>query len=53
MTIVLIDFSGRDTWRWIAEKAYPVKWSGGALDAASNTVLVESVEFAHHGITRG
>ena len=53
VTVVLIDFAGNDTWRWIAEKAYPVKWSGGAFDAANNAVLVESVEFAHHGITRG
>jgi phage tail-like protein len=53
INIVLIDTSGADTWRWVFEKAYPVKWSGAALNATSNTVFVESVEFVHNGVTRG
>jgi phage tail-like protein len=53
VTVVLIDISGRDTWRWVVEKAYPVKWSGASLNASTNAVFVESVEFAHHGIKRG
>jgi phage tail-like protein len=53
VTIVLIDVSGRDTWRWVVEKAYPVKWSGASLNAKTNEVFVETVEFAHHGIRRG
>lgn len=52
MSIVLIDFSGADTWRWAVEKAYPVKWSGASFNASTNAVLVESVEFVHKGITR-
>jgi phage tail-like protein len=53
ISVVLIDFAGRDTWRWVIEKAYPVKWSGASLNSSANAVVVESVELAHHGITRG
>jgi phage tail-like protein len=53
INVVLIDAAGGDTWRWVFEKAYPVKWSGAALNAATNAVFVESVEFVHHGIKRG
>jgi phage tail-like protein len=53
LNVVLIDIAGRDTWRWVVEKAYPVKWSGASLNASTNAVLVESVEFVHTGIRRG
>jgi phage tail-like protein len=53
INIVLVDFSGTDTWRWIFDKAYPVKWSGAAFNASTNSIFVESVEFVHNGITRG
>src|SRR5689334_13899982 len=41
VTIVLLDVSGRDTWRWVVDKAYPVKWSGASLNAKTNEVFVE------------
>lgn len=53
VNVVLIDESGADTWRWVFEKAYPIKWSGASLNATSNAVFVESVEFVHNGIKRG
>jgi phage tail-like protein len=53
MTVVLVDIAGRDTWRWIVEKAYPVKWSGTSFNATTNAVLIESVELAHNGIRTG
>ena len=53
VTIVLIDISGRDTWRWVVEKAYPVKWSGASFNASTNAFLVESVDFVHNGIKLG
>jgi phage tail-like protein len=53
MNVILIDIAGRDTWRWVVEKAYPVKWSGASLNASTNAVFVESVEFVHNGIRRG
>jgi phage tail-like protein len=53
INVVLLDVAGKDTWRWVFEKAYPVKWSGASLNATSSVVFVESMEFAHNGITRG
>ena len=37
---------------WHADGAFPVKWSCSDLDALSSQVLMESVEFAHHGLRR-
>lgn len=53
LSVVLVDTQGHDTWRWVFEKAYPVKWSGGAMNASTNAVLVESVEFVHKGVRKG
>jgi phage tail-like protein len=53
LSVILRDAGGSEVWRWLAKGAFPVKWSVADLDAASNTVLVESVEFAHQGILRG
>ena len=53
ITLVLQDEAGAEQWRWLIERAFPVKWTGSDLEAASTQVLVESVEFAHHGMRRG
>ena len=53
VTIVIRDEAGTEVWRWLVESAFPVKWAGTDLDAASAQVLVESVELAHHGFRRG
>lgn len=53
VSVVLTDPDGNAKWRWIFEKAYPVKWSGGELNASTSAVFVESVEFAHNGVKRG
>ena len=53
VTVVLLDSEGNERWRWVFEKAYPVKWSGTELNASSNAVFVEHVEFVHNGIKRG
>jgi phage tail-like protein len=38
-------------WRsWTFEKAYPIKWTGPALKADSNTIAFESIELVHQGI---
>jgi phage tail-like protein len=52
LTLVLYDESNQEVWRWLVEGAFPVKWSGADMDAASGQVMTESVEFAHHGIKR-
>jgi phage tail-like protein len=52
VSVVLLDDSGNEAWRWICVGAYPAKWTGAELDAMSAAVATESVELVHHGITR-
>ncbi len=49
-SIILMDVTGQDKWRWNFTDAYPVKWTGPDLKADSNTVAFETIELAHHGI---
>jgi phage tail-like protein len=53
LTVSLHDERDDEVWRWLVERAFPVKWSGTDLDGGSAQVLVESVELVHHGIRRG
>jgi phage tail-like protein len=53
VSIILKDEAGAEVKRWHADGAYPVKWSIADLDALSTQVLIESVEFAHHGVREG
>jgi phage tail-like protein len=52
VSVVLLDVKRQEKWRWIFRDAYPVKWNGSDLSGTSNTVAVESVELAHHGMTK-
>jgi phage tail-like protein len=50
--VVLVDSAGQETWRWRLQDAFPVKWMGPELKADSSTVAFESLELAHHGLTK-
>ena len=52
VSVILQDQQGNEKGRWIVRDADPVKWNGTDLNATGNTVLVESVELAHHGMTQ-
>jgi phage tail-like protein len=52
VSVVLLDAQRQEKWRWVFRDAYPVKWNGSDLSATGNTVMVESVELAHHGMMR-
>jgi phage tail-like protein len=52
VSVLLLDDSGEEAWRWICVGAYPAKWTGAELDAMGAAVATESVELVHHGITR-
>lgn len=52
ISIILLDEVGEEAWRWVCVDAFPTKWGGLELDAASNSVAVETVELVHHGLTR-
>ncbi|HAH10663.1 MAG TPA: phage tail protein [Alphaproteobacteria bacterium] len=53
LAIVLKDDRGQDARRWLVDSAFPVKWSISDLDASGAQILVESIEFAHHGLRAG
>lgn len=52
VSVVVLDVTGQEKWRLIFRDAYPVKWNGTDLNASGNTVFVESIELAHHGMTK-
>ncbi len=37
--------------RWTLNDAFPVKWVGPAFKAGEAAISIETLEFAHHGIT--
>ena len=37
--------------RWTLDKAFPIKWVGPAFKTDEAAIAVETLEFAHHGIT--
>lgn len=53
ITIVLLNEMREEVWRWLVERAFPVKWTGTDFDAMSAQVTFESVELAHEGIWKG
>ncbi len=52
-SVILLDYAGNEKWRWNFTQAYPVKWAGPELKTDSNAVAVETLELAHHGLTKG
>lgn len=53
INIVLLNDSGQEAWRWICVGAFPAKWTGADLDATASQIAAETVEFVHHGLSRG
>ncbi len=51
--VVFHTASGKELVRWNFDNAYPVKWSGPALDASGTAVAVETLELAHGGMKIG
>lgn len=52
ISVVLLNEENGEGWHWVVVGAFPVKWTGAELDAGSNGIATESVEFAHQGLTR-
>lgn len=52
LSVVLMDPQRNEKWRWVFRDAFPVKWNATDLSGSGNTIVVESVEFAHHGISK-
>lgn len=51
-SIVLLDSTGEEKWRWGFVEAYPVKWTGPDFKADTSAVAVESLELCHNGIIK-
>jgi phage tail-like protein len=49
-SIILLKPNGAELCRWNFFDAYPIRWSGPALNAASSDVAIETIELAHNGI---
>ena len=43
----------KESMTWSLNDAFPVRWAGPAFKAGEAAVSIESLEFAHHGITLG
>jgi phage tail-like protein len=51
-SIYLLDETGVPAVCWDFYDAFPIKWDGPTLNAASNTVATETLVIAHHGIDK-
>jgi phage tail-like protein len=52
VTITLYSSVDRDKeWKWNLDKAFPVKWTGPSFKTDEAAIVIETLEFAHHGIT--
>jgi len=52
VSVIVLNETGQEKWRFVFRDAFPVKWNGTDLNATGNTVFVESIELAHHGMTK-
>jgi phage tail-like protein len=52
VTVSLLAPAGDPLMVWDLRAAFPVRWSGPSFGAASSAIALETVELAHHGITR-
>jgi phage tail-like protein len=50
--IRLHDEANEKRWAWQIEHAVPVKWAVSDLDAQTSSVVMETLELAHHGLRR-
>ena len=49
-SVILLDTTSTEKWRWNFSQAYPVKWTGPDFKADGNSVAIETLELAHNGI---
>jgi phage tail-like protein len=51
-SIVLMDDTGQEKWRWNFREGWPTKWTGPSLNATGNEVAIETLEIVHEGVTK-
>lgn len=52
ISIILMDRLGERKHQWDVKEALPVKWSNSEFKADGNAILVETLEFVHHGFSK-
>ncbi|MDQ1255033.1 MAG: hypothetical protein QG646_4312 [Euryarchaeota archaeon] len=52
IVITLLNESGEEKAKWSIIRAWPTKYKPSDLNAKTNDIAIESIEFAHEGITR-
>jgi phage tail-like protein len=53
LTLTLMGPDGKPVQRWVFHQAFPIKWHGPGMNAASNGVASESLELGHAGMDSG
>ena len=48
--IALLDENRQEVMRWNFRRAWPCKWTGPGLNAATNEIAMETLEICHEGI---
>lgn len=51
VNVKLLDESGKVTMNWALNNAWPTKITGSDLKSDNNEVAIETIEFAHEGLT--
>lgn len=51
-TVYLLDTRGIPSHWWDFREAFPARWQGPDLRADGNSVAVETIELAHHGLSK-
>jgi phage tail-like protein len=51
LVVTLLDTEDKPVRVWNFANAYPVKWTGGDLNAGGTEMMTESLEVAHSGMT--
>ncbi|MFM1799997.1 MAG: hypothetical protein RLZZ117_2275 [Cyanobacteriota bacterium] len=52
LVVMLLGPDHAPKFAWNIRRAWPLRWDWGTLNSTRNEVLVESLEFAHCGVTR-
>ncbi len=52
ISVVLLNDAGNEVWRLVCADAFPSKWVASELEATSNSVATEQIEFVHQGLTK-
>lgn len=52
-SIILLDDTGDEQWRWNFKDGWPTKWTGPSFNATGNEVAIEQLEIVHEGISKG